>query len=111
MVIKRCFGVLKAHFPILKLMPTYRPTKQRLIVTACCIIHNYIHKWGCHDTLFHEWENISPLDVQSSVDLSSEGTLGNNNQSELLFDEAVVAMSIYRDHITNWMWIKHMNTS
>ena len=92
-------------------MPTYRPTKQRLIVTACCTIHNYIRKWGRRDTLFHEWENMSPLDVESSMNLSGEGTSGNNNHSELLSDEAAAAMSAYRDHIANWMWMEHMNAS
>ena len=31
--------------------------------------------------------------------------------SKQLFDEAVVTMSIYGDHIANWMWIEHMNVS
>ena len=35
-VIERCFGVLKARFPILKLMPNYPIRRQRLIPLTCC---------------------------------------------------------------------------
>ena len=41
-IIERCFGVLKAHFPILKVMPNYRPRRQRHISIACCVLHNFI---------------------------------------------------------------------
>ena len=44
MTIKCCFGVLKARFPILNQMPPYKPSKQHLIIIACCAIHNYIRK-------------------------------------------------------------------
>ena len=54
---------------------------------------------------------MSPLDVESLMDLSGEGTSGNNNYLKLLSDEAAVAMSAYRDHIAHWMWIEHMNGS
>uniref|UniRef100_A0A0R0I5A0 DUF8040 domain-containing protein n=1 Tax=Glycine max TaxID=3847 RepID=A0A0R0I5A0_SOYBN len=37
-----CFGILKAKFPILKLMPSYPIRRQRLIPIACCTIHNFI---------------------------------------------------------------------
>ncbi|RWR87928.1 putative nuclease HARBI1 [Cinnamomum micranthum f. kanehirae] len=41
-VIERCFGILKAKFPILKLMPPYSLQRQREIVIAACTIHNFI---------------------------------------------------------------------
>ena len=31
MTIDHCFGMMKARFPILKLMPPYKPSRQRLI--------------------------------------------------------------------------------
>ncbi|KAK3222908.1 hypothetical protein Dsin_009933, partial [Dipteronia sinensis] len=55
-VIERCFGVLKARFPILKLMPNYRPRRQRLIPIACCVLHNLIRKEAHRDRLFREFE-------------------------------------------------------
>ncbi|XP_010244138.1 PREDICTED: uncharacterized protein LOC104588037 [Nelumbo nucifera] len=41
-VIERCFGVLKACFPILKLMPPYPLHKQIRIVFVFCVLHNFI---------------------------------------------------------------------
>ncbi|GAV90502.1 LOW QUALITY PROTEIN: DDE_4 domain-containing protein, partial [Cephalotus follicularis] len=41
-VIERSFGILKARFPILKLMPYYKPVKQRIMVVVCCVVHNFI---------------------------------------------------------------------
>ena len=43
-VIKRCFGILKARFPILKLMLKYPPRRQRLNPIACCVLHKFIRK-------------------------------------------------------------------
>jgi len=40
MVIERCFGVLKARFPTLSLMPNLKPLRQR------------------SDELFYTWETI-----------------------------------------------------
>ena len=57
MVVERTFGVLKARFPIFYHMPNYSVARQRMIVTACCTIHNFIrlHQWN--DQLFLEWQN------------------------------------------------------
>ncbi|XP_050896086.1 protein ALP1-like [Lathyrus oleraceus] len=44
MTIEHCFRMLKNGFPILKLMPSYKPFRKRLIVIGCCVIHNYIRK-------------------------------------------------------------------
>ena len=41
-VIERCFGILKARSPILKMMPCYKPCRQGNVMRACCIIHNFI---------------------------------------------------------------------
>ncbi|KAL0534207.1 hypothetical protein IC582_028495 [Cucumis melo] len=45
-VIERCFGVLKARFPILKQMSPYSIKTQKYIPIACCTIHNYIRLNG-----------------------------------------------------------------
>nr|XP_027192011.1 protein ALP1-like [Cicer arietinum] len=82
MTIERCFGVLKNRFPILKLMPPYKPSRQRLIVIACCTIHNYIHKWNLPDELF----NLTRLS-----------------------DEGAVEMTMSRNRIRDKMWIHHHN--
>ena len=62
-VIERCFGVLKARFPILKLMPSYPIRRQRLIPIACCTIHNFIRMQNGVDTLFDQYvEQLVDMD-------------------------------------------------
>ncbi|KAL2232328.1 UNVERIFIED_CONTAM: hypothetical protein Sindi_1412800 [Sesamum indicum] len=52
-VIERAFGVLKNRFPILKgPMPPYSLDRQRDLVIACCVIHNFIRKFGIDDQFF-----------------------------------------------------------
>ena len=41
-IIKRCFGVLKTRFPILRMIPCYKPSRQPSIVVACCTLQNQI---------------------------------------------------------------------
>ncbi|KAM6550924.1 hypothetical protein CsatB_000732 [Cannabis sativa] len=57
-VIERCFGVLKARFPILKQMPSYDLKIQKYIVIACCEIHNFIRTNAKKDIYFDGDEDI-----------------------------------------------------
>ena len=45
-IIERCFSVLKAHFPILKVMPNYYPQRQRRIPIACYVLHTQLYLKG-----------------------------------------------------------------
>ncbi|XP_028762826.1 protein ALP1-like [Neltuma alba] len=122
MTIERCFGVLKARFPILKLMPSYKPSRQRLIVVACCAIHNYIRKWSRRDLLFTEWENMNPAQVEEltvNTNLEIQSLLGNANVESTnynldnlsrLSDQSAAEMSSYRDQISTRMWLTHHNS-
>nr|XP_023902166.1 uncharacterized protein LOC112013986 [Quercus suber] len=56
MVIERCFGVLKARFPILTEMHSFSLSRQRLIVTTCYALHNFICMYNQADEMFHVWE-------------------------------------------------------
>ena len=56
MVIEQCFGVLKARFPILNEMHSFSLSRQQLIVTACCALHNFICMYNQADEMFHVWE-------------------------------------------------------
>ena len=51
-VIERCFGVLKAQFPVLKMMPRYKPCWQGNVMRACCTIHNFIWMATRNNRLF-----------------------------------------------------------
>ena len=54
-VIERAFGVVKAHFPILKRMTPYSFTTQTKIVMAWFSIHNFLQKISVADRLFFEY--------------------------------------------------------
>ena len=67
-MIERAYGVLKAHFPILKKMAPFPLTKQRNITIACFALHNFIRKEGLDDELFARYE-------QSNMQLDNDNTL------------------------------------
>ena len=95
-VIERCFGVLKARFPILKLMPNYPVRRQRQIPTACCTIHNFIRRHHTIDRLFEEY---------SIQDMIVEGEQGFGFQEGINVDVAQRAqMAEVRDNIANQIW-------
>ena len=52
MVIEQSFGMLKARFPILNLMPNFKPIRQRYVVIICCALHNFIRMNNRSDQLF-----------------------------------------------------------
>ena len=52
MVIEQSFGVLKARFPILNLMPNFKPIRQWYVVIVCCALHNFIRMNNRSDELF-----------------------------------------------------------
>ncbi|XP_061351779.1 uncharacterized protein LOC133296740 isoform X1 [Gastrolobium bilobum] len=112
MTIERCFGVLKNRFPILKLMPPYKPSRQRLIVIACCAIHNYIRKWNLRDDLFRMWEDMDPAEIEVMNEISNieEASFNDDNLSRLSY-EGATEMAAYCNHIANWMWAQHNNSS
>ena len=56
MVIERCFGVLKARFLIPNEMHSFSLSRHRLIVTACCALHNFIRIYNQADEMFHVWK-------------------------------------------------------
>ncbi|XP_076929423.1 uncharacterized protein LOC143593798 [Bidens hawaiensis] len=65
-VIERAYGVLKARFPILKLMAPFPFPKQRDIVIACFAVHNFIRKCNINDQIFMNYD-------ESSIFLETQG--------------------------------------
>ena len=105
MVIERCFGVLKARFPILTEMHSFSISRQRLIVTACCALHNFIRMYNRVDEMFHVWEGSfmrnSDTNPMGVARISSGGT------EETFNCQAQRAMLEYRDAITAAMWANY----
>ena len=76
-VIERSFGLLKMRWAILR-SPSYFPIKtQCRIVTACCLLHNFIRSYMAEDPL----ENIE-TPTQNSEDMGDEyiDTIETSNQ-------------------------------
>lgn len=52
------------RFPILKLMSPYKPSRQRFIVIACCVVHNYTRKWNLSNELFRICKEMDPIELE-----------------------------------------------
>ena len=70
MVIERSFEVIKAHFPILNLMPNFKPIRQRYVIVVCCALHNFKRMNNRSDELF---KTIAESDREGSA-TNSEGS-------------------------------------
>ncbi|KAL5554275.1 hypothetical protein UlMin_041676 [Ulmus minor] len=76
--IERCFGVLKARFPILRYMTNFSLIRQREIAMCCFVLHNFIRLHNRGDPLFDRYGVdgvMPPSDSDSDDDApSSSGT-------------------------------------
>ncbi|WOL05037.1 hypothetical protein Cni_G13760 [Canna indica] len=72
-MIERCFGLLKARFPILKQMSNYKLARQSNMTIACCVIHNFIIKYQNSDSLIDEW-STTELNFDEDQDPSSSSS-------------------------------------
>ncbi|KAL5730803.1 hypothetical protein ACHQM5_003594 [Ranunculus cassubicifolius] len=79
-VIERCFGVLKARFPILKLMPSYPYPTQVYIVVACMTIHNFVRQEIAIDWLMRRYEDSDYESSDSSDDISDDDDVYPENE-------------------------------
>nr|GEW97034.1 hypothetical protein [Tanacetum cinerariifolium] len=71
-VIERSYGVLKARFPILKLMAPFNFLTQRNVVIACFAIHNFIRKFNIEDVLFLECDEDTITNKEEQHEGSGE---------------------------------------
>ena len=97
MVIERCFGVLKARFPILTKMHSFSISRQQLIVTTCCALHNFICMYNRADEMFHVWEESFVRNSDTSI--AGAARIGSGGTEEAFNARAQRAMSKYRDAI------------
>jgi hypothetical protein len=101
-VIERCFGVLKARFPILKLMPSYKFSTQKYIVIACCAIHNFIRMNANNDTIFEEFESVN---IEVERDNAQEGATTTQDVVEVnIIQRQLRQMARVRDEIAERIW-------
>ncbi|KAL0002352.1 hypothetical protein SO802_016133 [Lithocarpus litseifolius] len=112
MVIGRCFGVLKARFPILSCMANYKQSRQRLVVSTCCALHNFICINNRRDEMFNTWENlgVNRDDVQAGNNGNSPESCASAERRHVreMSDAAKRAMGEFRDDVTTGVWEEYM---
>ncbi|XP_062099726.1 protein ALP1-like [Humulus lupulus] len=119
-VIERCFGLLKARFPILKSMPPYLLGKQRRIPIACCTIHNWIKMHSINDRMFEQYSvDATPVEDIEGTESQSNTTIENQQEGDeagiseapqINFSQAYMAqMENVRDDIARQMWFSYNN--
>ncbi|XP_030930823.1 putative nuclease HARBI1 [Quercus lobata] len=91
-VIESCFGVLKARFLVLKMMPRYKPCRQGNVMRACCTINNFIRMATRNDHLFTQF-NVDNLTVEGE----GRDNSGEPSHTIDLTDQAAEVMVAYRD--------------
>lgn len=108
-IIEKCFGVLKARFPILKRMAPYSLQTQVLIVVAAVTLHNYIRQEAQRDWLFEKYDNDELIVIDSDDENEEDETLADVEDEE---DETLVGfmpslltseMDSFRDSLANLM--------
>ena len=102
MVIERCFGVLKARFPVLTGMHSFSISRQRLIMTACCALHNFIYMYNKADEMFHVWEGSFMRN--SDANPAGSARVGSGGTEEAFNSWAQRVMSEFCNAITVVMW-------
>ena len=112
MVIERSFGVLKARFPILNLIPKFKRGRQRYMIVACCTLHNFIRINNRGDKLFHTW---APLGVEGTSTRSQPcGNIGASSSTATqrhvleMSNAAKRLMTQFRDDIIDLMWVDYV---
>ncbi|ONI02351.1 hypothetical protein PRUPE_6G192900, partial [Prunus persica] len=93
---ERFFGVLKARFPIFKLMPNYLPHRQRRIPIACCVLHNFIQREARRDRLFEEFQ-VDDIIVEGEDMATPNLDMSPENIAQMTNIRDKIAQDLWRD--------------
>ncbi|KAL0010095.1 hypothetical protein SO802_005203 [Lithocarpus litseifolius] len=108
MVIERSFGVLKARFPILNLMPNFKPVRQRYVIVVCCALHNFIRMNSKSDELFRTiGESVGEGSATTRVSSGDAGPSTSSATQRHVLEMSSASkrsMGQFRDNITDAMW-------
>ena len=108
MVIEKSFEVLKARFPFLSHMPRYSNARQRMIVTACCVVHNFIRTFAYSDEMLILWEGMECPTGNEGLTRQRCGRVVHALRPKAV---AFAAMGILRNQMTEMMWIEYRGGS
>ena len=76
-MVERTFGVLKEKWRILKMVPKFKPRRQKKIIVACMALHNYIRDTKLRDKEFDKCdadEDYMPHVLRQTVPLQGDST-------------------------------------
>ena len=112
MVIEQSFGVLKARFPILNLMPNFKRSRQRYVITICCCLHNFMCINNRCDKLFNTWDNVEYKEnlivpLGSGNNGASTSTANLRHVVEML-EASKRRMTYFKDDIIDAMWADYV---
>ncbi|KAL8463414.1 hypothetical protein ACS0TY_034174 [Phlomoides rotata] len=97
-VVERCFGVLKMRFPVLRYgMSCYSIKTQVDMVIACCVIHNFIRRFGMADMCFDQ--NVDGVNADPTM----------HSVARNATRQTIEAQTELRTAIADAMW-QNMNT-
>ena len=95
--IERCFGILKQRFGILRDQSFYPPKTLARIISACCILHNFIRGEMPEDPIEDEYnmlhsvidvdEDDEETDLIRSCEPTTEWTQWRDNLAEEMFNK------------------------
>ncbi|KAL0015455.1 hypothetical protein SO802_002524 [Lithocarpus litseifolius] len=108
MVFERSFGVLKARFPILNLMPNFKPVRQHYVIVVCCALHNFIRMNSQSDELFRIiGESVGKGSATTRVSSGDAGPSTSSATQRHVLEMSSASkrlMGQFRDNITDAMW-------
>ncbi|KAL5582016.1 hypothetical protein UlMin_014458 [Ulmus minor] len=105
---QRCFGVLKARFPILRFMTNFSLVRQREIAMCCCVLHNFIKLHNRDDPLFQRFGVdgvMPPPDSDDEDNTASSSGIAANPHGYGGNDENLA--NSMRDHIMIQMYLHY----
>ena len=112
MVIDQSFRVQKTRFSILNLMPNFKCSRQRYVITTWCCLHNFLHINNCCDELFNTWDNVEykgNLVVPPDSGNKGASTSTTNQRHVVEMSKALKrCMAHFRDVIIDAMWANYV---
>lgn len=97
-VIERSFGLLKMKWQILYKMPCYPMYKQKMIVVAAMVLHNYIREHGGEDPDFARFDR-DPNFIPTIPERYNKYAVPRTASDESTPERSAGTMDLFRDEL------------
>jgi hypothetical protein len=97
-VIERSFGLLKMKWKILYKMSCYPMYKQKMIVVAAMVLHNYIREHGGEDPDFARFDR-DPNFIPTIPERYNKYAVPRSASDESTPERNAVTMDVFRDEL------------